>query len=55
MTQSMSRVAKCIGNGPMEGFWGFTDKETLVEMIENYIDHYDNKRLQRGLGVLTTY
>ena len=22
MTQSMSRVAKCIENGPMEGFWG---------------------------------
>ena len=22
MTQSMSRVAKCIDNGPMEGFWG---------------------------------
>lgn len=21
MTQSMSRVAKCIDNGPMEGFW----------------------------------
>ena len=22
MTQSMSRVAHCIDNGPMEGFWG---------------------------------
>ena len=22
MKQSMSRVAKCIDNGPMEGFWG---------------------------------
>ncbi len=22
MTQSMSSVAKCIDNGPMEGFWG---------------------------------
>ena len=22
MTQSMSRIAKCIDNGPMEGFWG---------------------------------
>ena len=22
MTQSMSRVGKCIDNGPMEGFWG---------------------------------
>lgn len=64
MTQSMSRVAKCIDNGPMEGFWGilkreryyghrFTDRETLVSMIETYIDYYNNKRLQRNLGVLT--
>ncbi len=64
MTHSMARVAKCIDNGPMEGFWGilkreryygkrFTDKETLVKMIEDYIDYYNNKRLQRNLGVLT--
>lgn len=64
MIQSMSRVGKCIDNGPMEGFWGilkreryygkrFTDKETLVKMIEDYIDYYNNKRLQRNLGVLT--
>lgn len=64
MTQSMSRVAKCIDNGPMEGFWGilkreryygkrFTDKATLVEMIKNYIEYYNNKRLQRNLGILT--
>ena len=44
MTQSMSRVAKCIDNGPMEGFWGilkreryygirFTDRSSLVSMI----------------------
>ncbi len=59
----MSRVAKCIDNGPMEGFWGilkreryygrrFTDKDSLVAMIENYMDYY-NKRLQRNLGILT--
>ncbi len=64
MTQSMSRVAKCIDNGPMEGFWGilkreryysrrFTDRESLVTMIEEYIYYYNNKRLQRNLGVLT--
>lgn len=64
MTQSMSRVAKCIDNGPMEGFWGilkreryygnrFTDRETLVKMIEDYIEYYNNKRLQRNLGILT--
>lgn len=62
--QSMSRVAKCIDNGPMEGFWGilkreryygrrFTDRDSLVMMIENYIDYYNHQRLQRNLGVLT--
>ena len=64
MTQSMSRVAKCIDNGPMEGFWGiikreryygkrFTDRASLVAMIEDYIEYYNKKRLQRNLGVLT--
>ena len=64
MTQSMSRVAKCIDNGPMEGFWGilkreryygkrFKDKDSLVTMIEEYIEYYNNRRLQRNLGVLT--
>ncbi len=64
MTQSMSRVAKCIDNGPMEGFWGilkreryygrrFTDRNSLVTMIEDYIEYYNNRRLQRKLGVLT--
>lgn len=64
MTQSMSRVAHCIDNGPMEGFWGilkreryygkrFTDCESLVKMIEEYITYYNTERLQRGLGVLT--
>lgn len=64
MTQSMSRVAKCIDNGPMEGFWGiikreryygkrFTCREELVKMIADYIEYYNNKRLQRNLGVLT--
>ncbi|HCW73199.1 MAG TPA: IS3 family transposase [Clostridiaceae bacterium] len=66
MIQSMSRVAHCIDNGPMEGFWGiikreryygrrFTDRETLVSMIENYIDYYNTKRLQRNLGILTPF
>ena len=64
MTQSMSRVAKCIDNGPMEGFWGiikreryygkkFMDKESLIEMIKNYIRYYNTKRLQRNLGIVT--
>ena len=64
MKQSMSRVAKCIDNGPMEGFWGilkreryygkrFTSRDELVQMIENYITYYNNRRVQRTLGVLT--
>ena len=27
MTQSMSRVAHCTDNGPMEGFWGIMKRE----------------------------
>lgn len=64
MKQSMSRVGKCIDNGPMEGFWGiikreryygkrFTSRESIVEMIESYIRYYNSRRLQRNLGVLT--
>ena len=64
MVQSMSRVAQCIDNGPMEGFWGilkrecyydkrFTSRETLVQTIESYIDYYNNQRIQRNLGILT--
>lgn len=64
ITQSMSRVGKCIDNGPMEGFWGilkreryygrrFTSREQLVKMIQEYITYYNFRRLQRGLGVRT--
>ena len=60
----MSRVAHCIDNGPMEGFWGilkreryygkrFTGKQDLVQMIESYIRYYNTRRVQRNLGVLT--
>lgn len=56
MRQSMSRVTKCIDNGPMEGFCGilkreryygrrFTSREDLVQMIENYIAYYNNRRV----------
>ena len=64
MIQSMSRVGKCIDNGPMEGFWGilkreryykrkFSSREDVVQMITEYIDYYNNRRYQRRLGVLT--
>ena len=64
MKQSMSRVAHCIDNGPMEGFWGilkremyykqrFNDRSSLITAIANYIDYYNNQRLQRKLHVMT--
>lgn len=64
MTQSMSRVGRCIDNGPMEGFWGtmkremyygrkYKTKEALIKAVEDYIDYYTNKRVQRNLGVVT--
>ena len=66
MIQSMSRIGKCIDNGPMEGFWGiikreryygkrFTARESLVAMIDEYIRYYNTKRYQRKLGVLTPF
>lgn len=64
MTQSMSRVAKCIDNGPMEGFWGiiksemyylqkFNTYEELKVAIDEYINFYNTKRLQKNLKGLT--
>lgn len=64
ITQSMSRIGKCIDNGPMEGFWGilkreryygrrFTSRDALARMIQDYIVYYNFRRLQRGLGVRT--
>ena len=62
MTQSMSRVARCIDNG--QGFWGilkreryygrwFTDKQSLIQMIHSDIHYYNTRRAQRNLSVLT--
>ena len=55
MRQSMSRVGRCIDNGPVESFWGmlksemyylqrFTDRDELILAIENYIHFYNNIR-----------
>ena len=60
----MSRVAHCMDNGPMEGFWGilkreryygrrFTSTESPVQMIQNYITYYNAKLVQHNLGALT--
>ena len=64
MRQSMSRVGRCIDNGPMESFWGmlksemyylrrFTDSEELIRSIENYIYFYNNVRYQKRLRCMT--
>lgn len=62
MRQSMSRVGRCIDNGPMEGFWGilkcemyhlssFSDYHSLVAAIEKYIHFYNYERRQKRLGL----
>jgi transposase InsO family protein len=63
MTQSMSRVGRCIDNGPMEAFWGtlkvemyylrrFTDYSSLATAIDEYIAFYNRGRFQTTLGGL---
>ena len=50
--------------GRWKVFWGilkreryygkrFTDRASLVAMIEDFIQYYNTERLQRNLGVLT--
>jgi len=63
ITQSMSRVGRCIDNGPMEAFWGtiksemyylnkFYSSEDLKQAIKKYINFYNTKRLQSKLKCL---
>jgi len=63
MMQSMSRVGRCIDNGPMEAFWGiikaemyylrrFNDYDSLKTAIETYIAFYNESRYQVNLGGL---
>ena len=63
--QSMSRKGTPIDNSPMESFFGTLKSELLynplidikncdmIEEIKNYIDYYNNKRIQKSLGYLT--
>lgn len=64
MTQSMSRVGKCIDNGPMEAFWGtlkcekyylhkYHTYEELTNAINEYINFYNTNRLQKRLNGLS--
>ncbi|MDX8337043.1 IS3 family transposase [Candidatus Cetobacterium colombiensis] len=61
---SMSRVGRCIDNGPMEGFWGslksesyylkrFETFEELEANITEYINFYNIKILQKKLNSLS--
>ena len=63
MTQSMSRVGRCIDNGPMEAFWGtlkaemyylrsFPTYDSLEAAIDEYIHFYNHSRFQSKLGGL---
>ena len=60
----MSRVGRCIDNGPMEGFWGIIKTEMyylrrfhhfdeLQRAIDRYIDFYNTRRLQEKLKALS--
>lgn len=64
MIQSMSRVGKCIDNGPMECFWEtlksemfygikFDDEASIKNAITKYINFYNNKRFQAKLKGMT--
>lgn len=64
MMQSMSRVSRCIGNSPMEAFWGmlksemyyhkkFQTYDELREAVSDYIDYYNNRRYQKCLNCIT--
>lgn len=59
--QSMSRVGRCIDNGPIEGFWShlkcemyylekFDTYDDLKYKICGYINHYNYKRIQSKLN-----
>ncbi|WP_025726841.1 IS3 family transposase, partial [Heyndrickxia ginsengihumi] len=64
MTQSMSRVGRCIDNGPMESFWGtlkcekyylhqYKTFEELSLAIDEYIHFYNHERYQKRLNGLS--
>ena len=66
ITQSMSRKGNCLDNSPMENFFGkmknemfygheyeFETLEQLQKAMEEYIDYYNNERIQIKLKGLT--
>ncbi len=64
MAQSMSRVSRCIDNGPMEAFWGmmksemyylkkFSSYDELEAAVTEYMDYYNHNRYQKRLNCMT--
>lgn len=63
ITQSMSRKGNCWDNAPMESFFGhfkdevdYKDCNSLIELkqlVDSYIDEYNNHRYQWGLNKMT--
>lgn len=64
LTQSMSRVGRCIDNAPMESFWGtlkveryylhhYETYQDLEEDIKDYIHFYNEERLQEKFNGLS--
>jgi len=60
--QSMSRVGKCIDNGPIENFWGilktemyylnkYDTFEQLSQDIDRYIHFFNTKRITLKMGL----
>lgn len=67
MIQSMSRVGKCIDNGPMESFWGilkceigysqgreFKDLKDLKKHLKDYITFFNNDRISLRMATQNT-
>ena len=55
ITASMSTISGFWGILKRERYYGrrFTSREELVHMIRSYISHYNNRRVQGHLGILT--
>lgn len=62
LIHSMSRVSKCIDNGPIEGFWGtlkvemfnldtFDAAKYLDQKIKEYVEFFNNKRVTLDMGL----
>ena len=52
MTQSMSRVSKCIDNGPMEAFWGMLKSEMYYLKKFTYFNKFNIKQFRKLFKVL---